>query len=143
MDSKTITTEVGGRRFLISKVDAFKQFHIARRLGPILTDLLPRMQKIAAAAKLAKADDKNGFSELVEIGVPVINGLSKLSDEDADYVLHGLLSAVQMEQGPAFVKVYANGVLMIQDLPLNQMLQLAAQAFAHNLGDFFGALPRQ
>lgn len=137
--------EVGGRKYSLCKLDPFKQLHIVRRVGPILSDLLPAMK---GATKVKTADDIEKMSEtekLEAIGQfagPVMTGLSKLSDADADHVLLGLLASVEMQQsGGNWAKVAANGMLMVQDLELPILLQLAGRAFMFNLSGFFAVLP--
>ena len=134
--------EYGGRKYQLSKVNAFKQFHIVRRLSPILGDLVavaPEMQK-------AKADGENAnVEQLSKIAAPIMNGLSKLSDQDSEYVLFGLLNAVEVQQEPAgnWAKVCIDKNLMIQNLDLPTMMNLAGRAFMFNLESFFSALPAQ
>lgn len=38
--------KIGDREFKLNKIDAFKQFHLVRRVGPLLADLLPAMQNM-------------------------------------------------------------------------------------------------
>lgn len=138
MDNKF---EIGGRHFSLSKLDAFKQFHIVRRVGPILTELLPNLDalKVAGEAK----NDSDRMKQLANFASPILDGLSKLSDADSEYVLHGLLSCVEVQQAAGnWAKVFANGFMMINDIELPILLQLAARAFAYNLSGFFAALPQ-
>lgn len=136
--------EIGNRVFRLSKIDTFKQFHIVRRLGPILGELIP------AAQKLIKATDKKDQTEqekLEAIGhliTPIMNGLSKLSDADSDFVLIGLLSSVEVQQMPAknWARIAINGNLMIEDLELPTMLQVAGKAIGYNLASFFAIAPQ-
>jgi hypothetical protein len=130
--------EVGGRQFKLGKIDAFKQFHIVRRLGPILGDLIPVAQKISGA-NLASMSEEEKFSHLSQLLTPVMNGLSKLSDKDANLVLLGLCSSVEMHQPQSnnWARVSTTEVLMFQDLSLPTLLQVAGRAFMFNLSDFF------
>lgn len=146
--------EIGGRKFKCLKINAFKQFHVVRRIGPILGDLLPAMKKIAGKSKSVKGLDEvvSGLTEeqkleqLSEFATPIMNGLSKLNDEDAEYVLFALLSGIEM-QGPggAWLRVVQGEppMLMVQDMELPVMMQLAGKAFGFNLASFFTVLPRQ
>lgn len=141
--------EVGGRAYKLSKLDAFKQFHIARRIGPILADLLPALK----SANVGKFTDEKQLSSLSEnekmdliapfVG-PIMTGLSKLSEEDADAVLYGLLAAVEIQQLPAknWARMVVKEQLMIQDLDLPTMMQIAGRSFMYNLAGFFAAAPQ-
>jgi hypothetical protein len=132
---------IGGRDFKLCKIDAFKQFHIVRRIGPILSDILPAL---ADAKKLQNStSDEEKLVGLAKIAAPVMNGLSKLSDVDSELVLFGLLQAVEMKQSAGnWAKVSSNSMLMIQDLELPILLQLAGRAFVFNLSGFFSALQK-
>lgn len=133
--------EIGTRKFKLSKINAFKQFHIVRRIAPILAELLPAVQ-LSKAKEGASESEK--LEELSKMATPMMMGLSKLSDEDANYVLFGLLSAVELQQEKgnwARVATESAG-LMIQDLELPEMIQIAGKAFMYNLSGFFGALPQ-
>lgn len=135
--------EFGGKKFKLNKVNAFKQFHIVRRIGPILTELLPAMKDIQ---KLQKEDisEAEKFDGMVQLAGPLMAGLSKLSDKDSEFVLYGLLASVEIQQDAGnWAKVSTESMLMIQDLELPMLLQLAGRAFMYNLANFFAVLPRQ
>lgn len=139
MDNKF---SIGGRNFTLSKMDAFKQFHVVRRVGPILTELLPRLAQLKAVKETAS--EKEQLEQMAQVATPVLAGLSKLSDVDADYVLHTLLSCVEVQQPIGnWAKVFANNMLMVNDLDLPTMMQIASRAFMFNLSGFFSALPSQ
>ncbi len=76
-----------GRKFKLGKLDAFRQFHIVRRIGPLLAELLPAMAEITKANKLEGLSESEKLDEFAKIAQPIMQGLSKLSDADADYVL--------------------------------------------------------
>jgi hypothetical protein len=144
--------EIGGRKFKCLKVNARKQYHIVRRIGPILGDLLPVMQKFAGKAKsiaefnvvLSGLTEDEKLTKLAEFAGPIMTGLSKLNDADADYVLDGLLEAIEMQQATGnWIRVIQGtpSMLMVQDLEFPVMMQLAGKAFAHNMASFFTALP--
>lgn len=128
----------GGRDFRLSKLDAFKQFHIVRRLGPILGDVIPAAQKAVSSNK-ESASDEEKLQTIAALAAPIMNGLSKLSDQDANTVLIGLLSCVEMRQDQAknWAKLVVGESLMFNDLELPLMLQVAGRSFMYNLSGFF------
>lgn len=134
---------VGGKEFKVSKLDAFKQFHIVRRIAPILSDLLPGMKGMVGK-NLEKLSEDEKLDVVGKFAAPVMEGLSKLSDADSELVLYGLLSAVEMKQPQTggWARVANNSMLMIQDLELPILLQLAGRSFMFNLAGFFEGLPR-
>lgn len=136
--------EIGGRSFKLHKIDAMKQFHVVRRVGPILAELVPAMK--GAASKGAVTIDKMSEDEKLEaiakfIG-PIMNGLSKLNDADAELVLRNLLSAVEIKQTTGnWARVATPEVILMGDLEFPILMQVAGRAFMYNLSGFFAALP--
>jgi hypothetical protein len=134
---------VAGRVFAISKMDVFKQAHVARRMGPIMAGVIPALQALFASRKeFDKLTEEQKLEKLSPLAKPVMDGFAKLSDEDFDYVLHRLIECAEMENGKVFSKVFMNGTLMFQDLTLPALLQLAGRVFMYNLAGFFSELPQ-
>lgn len=104
---------------------AREQFHVVRRLGPAIMGFL-----VSTAAK--------GAGIAGAIG-PIVDHLSKMSDEDSDYVLDHCLSVVQRSQpNNEWVKVKApNGALMFNDIELPQLINLTRAVLTENLRGFF------
>lgn len=136
--------EIGSKKFQLNKINAFKQFHIVRRIAPILADLLPAMKDVQKIQNTEGLSEDKKLDEFAKIATPLMNGISKLSDKDADLVLFGLLSSVQVQQETGnWANVSTETMLMMQDLELPILLQLAGRAFMYNLSGFFGALPHK
>lgn len=135
--------EIGSLKFKLSKIDAFKQFHIVRRIAPILADLLPAMGEVQKVAKLDSLSESDKFEQYAKLASPLMTGLAKLSDEDSNKVLLGLLSSVEVQQPQGnWARVATDSMMMVQDLELPVLLQAAGRAFMFNLAGFFGALPQ-
>ena len=137
--------EIGGKNFKIGKLNAFKQFHIVRRISPILADLLPAVKEFQKFQK-RKDDEKSEAERLDEMAVvlaPILTGFSKLNDADSEFVLLGLLSSVEMKgPGGAWAKISNGTMMMFDDLDLSIMLQIAGRVFVSNLAGFFHVLPQ-
>lgn len=135
--------EIQGRKFKVGKIDAFRQFHIVRRVGPLLADMMPAMAAIAKKkTDMDKLSETQKLEEMAKVFQPLMQGLSKLSDADADYVLFRLLGAVEVHQ-PQFdswARVATDTGIMMQDLELPVLLQAAGRALMFNLSGFFSLL---
>lgn len=132
--------EIQGRKFKLGRLDAMKQFHIVRRMGPILSDLLPAMKDIAGSKNFEAQGEEQKLETIAKFVAPISTGLSKLTDDDANLVLYGLLSSVEVQQSAGnWAWVATPKMIMIQDLELPVLIQLAGRAFMHNLSSFFSA----
>lgn len=119
--------ELEGRTYRANKIDARTQFHIVRRLAPVLGEIAPALQ------------GKGGLDALP----PLANAVAKLTDSDADYVIFGLLKAVvrKQDQGLGWGPVATGEQLMYDDITMPLMLKLAWQSFSFNMSGFFADLP--
>ncbi len=134
--------DFAGRKFKLSKINALKQFHIVRRIAPILGELGPMMVQMGKSKKAELSEDDR-LDAMAKVIAPIMNGLSKLTDQDANLVLTGLLGAVEMQQSSGNWAKLANGDnLMFDDLELPVMLNAAGRAFVFNMAGFFAVLPQ-
>lgn len=129
---------IGSKKFKVGKLSAFKQFHIVRRLAPLLSEMAPVLKKISSMGQEELQQDQFALLE------PVLKGIGELSDKDADFVLLGLLSCVEIyqDQFNTWARVVNGDMLMIPDLDLPTMLQAAGRAFAFNMAGFFSESPQ-
>ena len=136
--------EVNGVKFQMMKLDAMKQFHIARRIGPILSELLPSLKEIAATSKgMPEAVGGDQMDAIAKVIGPIMMGLSRLSEEDSERLLKDLLARVQMwdTRFNTWVNLIAANQIALQDIELPTLIQIAGQSFAFNLSGFFNARP--
>ncbi|WGS52672.1 hypothetical protein LFL96_31295 [Paraburkholderia sp. D15] len=116
--------EINGTSYRIGRLDAKKQFHVARRLAPLLAGLGSALQEKTTA--------------LVDLVSPIAGALSTMSDVDTDYILDTCLMVVQRQQGDGWQSVMVrDGGLLFQDIDLPAMLRLAVAVIQQNLGSFF------
>lgn len=134
---------IGERQFKLSKINAMKQYHIVRRIAPILGEMLPAMKDIAKAHESKSMTEDEKLDQAVRFAGPIMNGLSKLSDKDSEVVLYGLLAAVEIKQAEGnWAKIVQNDQLMFDNLDLPLMLQAAGRSFMYNMAGFFDVLQR-
>lgn len=138
------TFELGGRKFKLGKLNALRQFHVTRKLGPLLGTLLPAMKEIGPSAKNATSlSTEEQLDVVVKFAGPFFEGFAKLSNEDSEYVLFGLLEAVEIANPDGlggWTKVSNGTMLMVQNIEFPILMQLMARSFGHNLAAFFPGL---
>lgn len=134
--------QINGVNYRLSKVNAMKQFHLVRKLGPLLGELMPVLKNLGNIIQKEELKESDKFEAIAEIATPLFVGLSKLSDKDSEFIINGLLSTVEMQQENNYFAFLATDKgLMFQNIELPTMLQVAGRALMYNIGNFFVALP--
>lgn len=119
--------EFKGQHYRIGRMDARTQFHVSRRLAPLYASI--------GQAVTSEQEGKNSLSAMFG---PIAEALSRMSDEDTDYVLDHCLAVVTRQQGTQFAPVAARGgALMFDDIDMPTMMQLAIAVIQENIGGFF------
>lgn len=130
--------EVGGHTYRAGKLDAFRQFHVSRRIAPIIPTLIP----IFLTVMRDKSVTSNGDA-LAALLQPFADGLASMSDETSEYVIATCLSVVQRKTGE---KTWANvwnmgaSVSMFDDIDLGTIMQIVIKVVADSLGPFIQGL---
>jgi hypothetical protein len=128
--------ELGGTRYRGGRLDAFKQYHVFRKLLPVLAGMG------ATYVEMNEGEDIDIFANpkfWMSLG-PAANAMAEMSQGDSEFVLKTCLAVVQRWNGQQWVRICAaNGELMFEDIDMMQMLQLGFEVMKDNLGSFFGA----
>ena len=125
----------GKLTFRAGRLDARKQFHIARRLASLLGEL-------GSLADLQGALAQKDEASLLAVAGAVGRALASLRDDDADYILDACMDVVEVRQdgGAGWARLRANGVTMYE-LDLPQLMTVAARVIQSNMAGFMAALP--
>jgi hypothetical protein len=91
----TSEVEISGNVYVISRLPARKQLHIARRLLPVAESLIPL---------LANAE---GTVNIFDAMGAMADTVGKLPDDEVDYIIDHCLEAVKMKSGMGFHNVVA------------------------------------
>lgn len=125
--------EVDGKEYSTGTLDTFKQFHVARRIAPILAQIGINAARLQELGRLQDSDQ--GFAAILG---PVSDVVSRMEDKEVEYILHACLAVCKRKQDDGrWAPVFNRGQLMFQDLGMSGMLRLAVTTIRENLGDFF------
>jgi hypothetical protein len=129
--------EIKGHTYAIGKLNVFEQFHVARRLGPMLSEIVAAF--MSAPNLFAGGGEDAKALEFLELATgPLANSLAKMSNADADYITHACLSVCQRKQAHGYAKVFVpGGGIMFQDIQLDTFLGLVFFVLQENLAGFF------
>ncbi len=124
--------------YRIGELSAMQQFHVTRRLAPIL-----------AATGIAAAQLREGVAiDLAQLGPailgPAASVMAAMSNEDLDYVIHTTLSVVKRVQvfdGKEAMSPVTNGqTLQFADIDMLAMIRLVVEVLKGHLAGFFAGL---
>ncbi|WP_175788110.1 phage tail assembly chaperone [Burkholderia cenocepacia] len=156
--------ELSGKRYQIGKLNAMQQFHVSRRIAPIIPSIIPVLMKFyaeversrnaaanaalgaLAAGEDASAAEQRGVLGLVDSIAPVLqpfaDALASLKDEDAEYVFGTCLSVVERQHQNGWAKVWsaAHKTSLFDDMDMGSMLPLVVRVVVENLGPFINGL---
>lgn len=129
--------ELNGQSYRIGKLDAFKQFHVSRKIAPMVPALIPVFIEISANSEVMGDMDR-----LASALMPFAEAVAGMKDDDAEYVISTCLSSVQRKTGAAWAKVWNEqaNACMFDDLDLSTMLPLVVHSIKENLGSFISGL---
>lgn len=120
---------IADRTYLVGTLDCFKQFSVARRLGPLLLSFFSALTESPAGQDIEAL-----------VSAPLVAQLAKMPEEDVDHVLKTCLSVVRVKQvDGSSSPIYDAGSkqLRYQDLQMPAMMQLVVAVIKDNLGSFF------
>ncbi|MBF7687081.1 phage tail assembly chaperone [Acinetobacter rathckeae] len=150
---------IGGHKYTISKLNAFDQLHVSRKIAPLTPHIIPvisevmhgglvkALQKIDSDIDVSQIDVKNIDDLINNVDFKLLDGLStalspltkayaELPQEDVDYVIYKCLSACSRNGA----KVCRNNAIMFDDLELSQMLALVVAVIRDSMGNFIQGL---
>lgn len=133
---------VNGQNYRSARIDAMRQFHLSRKLAPIIPTLIPVFLQLAEAAKTSGKPLSSDMSSLSGLLEPFAEGIASMSDEHAEYILGTCMSVVQRQQGAAWMSVWNSGqkVCMFDDIDAGAMIQIGFQVIRESLGPFISGL---
>lgn len=125
--------EIEERKYRTGKLDAFKQFHLVRKLMPLFSGL---------GETFAHMPAQTGGDDFWKSLAPIAQAVSEMSTEDSEWIVKTCLSVVTVWNGRSWTPIMTNGQLMFDDMEMMAMIQLSFAVIQDNLGSFFpGAQP--
>lgn len=133
MSNQQSRLEVNGHTYSVGRLNPMTQFHITRRLAPILAQMGISLQALGQGSK----SDLTDFLPLLG---PVSDIMAKMTDEDADYIVYTCLAVVSRLSGEKWSRVTTGNNMMYDDIDMPTMLRLVVEVVKENLGSFMRGL---
>jgi hypothetical protein len=154
----TTDVTIDGNNYRTGQLSAKQQFHVARRLAPLITKMGVAMSQGMLTPQQAPVQQKGTAEQDAEdqqaaaareafLALPIFEAvaqsLSELSDEECDYVIRVCMSVVSREQSGHWIGVWnkAADQLQFTDISMPAMMQLTMTVLQDNLGSFMPAQP--
>lgn len=130
--------QISGITYKAGKLSAFSQFHVSRRIAPIIPTLIP----LYSEAATSDGGIGSNLDKLATLLQPFADGLANLKDEDAEYILNECLGVVTREHNGKFTPVWSKSgkVAMFDDLDLGVMMQIVIEVIKDSLLPFIRGL---
>jgi hypothetical protein len=136
-----------GVDYRTGRLDVFDQFHIARRLAPLLATLGSKAKDLKEMAKPVTGEEpKSGenIEALDAVLEPLAKCIAEMSDEDLNYIIHTCLAVCTRKQPTGWAPVQSKGSrkLLFQDIGLPTLMGLTINTIQENMASFFPTEPR-
>lgn len=125
-----------GHTYRIGRLDAMSQFHLSRKLAPMLTTVSSQLLKLLQENKDAPQEEW-----LVSMMGPISEQAARMPEEDVNYILKIALGAVSREDSGKWARItLASGQLVYGDIEMPTMFRLVVEVVKVNLSGFFKGL---
>ncbi|MER0991619.1 phage tail assembly chaperone [Pseudomonas aeruginosa] len=134
---------VNGQTYRTAKIDAMRQFHLSRKIAPVIPALIPVFARLAESQKSEAAKPlSTDLASMAPLFEPFAEAVATMSDETAEYVMGTCLSVISRQQGNTWAPIWNDRqkVCMFDDIDSGVMLQLAAHVVRESLGPFLAGL---
>jgi hypothetical protein len=134
MDYQPGQFEIGDKSFLPQKMPAKKQFHVARRLAPVLGALEGLGPLFNDKIGLEGAD--KDLETMFAFIKPFANVLAKMNDDDAEYIINQCLAACAIMENGKPQRLRIDNRDMYENLNLKELVIIAVHTIKFNMADF-------
>lgn len=160
--------EINGIEYTIGRLNAVDQFHVSRKIAPIVPKLMPIIAEVAKGdltkaiaaieaneEKIKKAEesgevekntqepeaipDLDDLTPLADAFSPLMEVFASMPEEDVNFIIYKCLSVVK--RGGAVV--CRNNSIMFDNLGMTELLPLVIATIRINLGNFILGLLTQ
>lgn len=132
--------EIEGKQFRFDKLTAMQQFHVSRKIAPLIPPLMPIFAQIKkdtdGEGKKSLVDDFGAIGPLLQ---PFADGLADMSDASSEYVFGTCLSSIRYQHGGNWVPMWSptGNVCMFMELnDASLLLRLVVRVITESLAPF-------
>lgn len=126
----SLEIEIEGSVYAVDKLNAIQQWHVFRRLIPLLS----------AFSGMANVNRDAVRTSMLSQLAPAFGQLTAMTDEDTNYILNTCLPAVKRKDlvtGGWQRVMVKPGLIQFDDIEMTTMLRLTTMVIVENLSSFF------
>jgi len=135
--------ELNGNFYRIGKLSAMEQFHVSRRIAPIIPTIIPLLSTLTSGGKVIDGKTVNPFADgLGDALEPLAECIASMSDEHSEYVLMTCLGVSRRKVGDSWAQVWnkQHNACMFDDIDLSVMVNIAFRVIRDSLQPFIRGL---
>ncbi len=122
--------EFGGKTYLIGKLNCEDQFHVLRRVMPLISPILLSLKQAQAGIAVSK----------IAMMMVMSDDMAKIPDEQLNYVIHKCLAVVEVQTDGKPLKLIVNGRSMFGEMDMPTMLQIVWAVLMEHFRPFLSGL---
>lgn len=124
-------------QFTAGKLSAMDQFHVSRRIMPIIPALLPIYQQLKAAGDSPLSGDLGKLADAMQ---PLSEVMAHMDDKDAEYIIAKCMAVVKRKHMDNWASVWSGAGLMFDDMDMSIVLPVVIRVIQDSLGPFISGL---
>lgn len=130
--------EIDGKQFRFERLSAMQQFHVSRKIAPLIPPLMPVFVQVQNDVKRGKRmqDELEILGPMLQ---PLADGLAGMKDEDAEFVFNACLSVMRYKHGENWIAMWnsTGKVAMVMELnDISLLLRLVVRVIVESLASF-------
>lgn len=127
--------ENGGNEYRTNKLSAMQQFHLSRKIAPVIPRLVPLFLQLAK-----QPNGEMNYGAMAIALEPFAEALAAMQDDHAEYVVNVCMSSVMRKVGKDYTPVMSKGQFMFDDMDLGALMPMVVKVIWDNLGNFITGL---
>lgn len=136
--------EINGIEYSIGRLNAVDQFHVSRKISPLVPKLMPLIAEVAKgdldkaieAIDSGEQGDLKDLQPLADALSPFMEAFALMPEDDVNYIIYKCLSVAKRDGAV----VCRNNTIMFDDMEMAQILPIVIATIRINLGNFIQGL---
>lgn len=131
---------INGAEYRATKLSVFDQLKVSRKLMPLIAKLISDAAILKAASQDKTATSEQTFAVIEAVLPKIADVIADMPDESVSAIINPCLKIVSRKTITGhWAGIFADDVLMFDDIDLMTMLNIVCRVVVDNLGNFLHA----